>query len=78
MKVKNKTAKNKKALKKRIRVEHLNCRIFNTYKGLSEMRYSKNMNRLYNLCKLATTVQIFEYFEDKTCIDTLSIPNNQF
>lgn len=60
MKKRNKTIKNKELLKKRIKVEHLNCRILRTFKGISTMKYN-NLIRLESLFKLAFTMQIFEY-----------------
>ena len=74
MKIKNKTTKNKIALTKRIKVEHFNSRLFGTFKGLAEMKYT-NIKRLNAFCKMITTIQLFEYFYEHTNINTLNLCN---
>ena len=53
MKTKNKTDKNKQLLTKRIKVEHFNSRLFNTFKTFATMKYFL-FERLNALCKTVT------------------------
>ena len=67
MKKKNKTERNKKLLKKRIKVEHLNSRIFGTFKGLAKMKHD-NLKRLQSITLLAFSMQAIEYmYEHDHC-----------
>ena len=60
MKKKNKTVKNKQLLTKRVKVEHFNSRLFNTFKTFSTMKYFL-FERLEALYKLVSIIQMFEF-----------------